>query len=159
MKLEFSLDGNNCFLNDGGYVKLLPDTLYRDAPADVVKALTERVRNGEDWRELVRNEIQPNNPWLAKIILNENRNDFLSLIPEFEDGFLALDVGSGWGQHTIEISKHGKVCSVEPSPERFDFMRAICSQEGSDQNCFYINSVIKDLANNDRCIISTKIKE
>ena len=27
------------------------------------------------------------------------------------------------------------------------------------KNCFYINSVIKDLANNDRCIISTKIKE
>ena len=27
------------------------------------------------------------------------------------------------------------------------------------KNSFYINSVIKDLANNDRCIISTKIKE
>jgi release factor glutamine methyltransferase len=27
------------------------------------------------------------------------------------------------------------------------------------KNCFYINSVIKDYANNDRCIISTKIKE
>ena len=27
------------------------------------------------------------------------------------------------------------------------------------ENCFYINSVVKDLANNDRCIISTKIKE
>ncbi len=26
------------------------------------------------------------------------------------------------------------------------------------KNSFYINSVIKDLANNDRCIISTKIK-
>ena len=28
-----------------------------------------------------------------------------------------------------------------------------------NKNSFYINSVIKDLANNDRCIISTKIKE
>ena len=27
------------------------------------------------------------------------------------------------------------------------------------RNGFYINSVVKDLANNDRCIISTKIKE
>ena len=26
-------------------------------------------------------------------------------------------------------------------------------------NGFYINSVVKDLANNDRCIIGTKIKE
>ena len=27
------------------------------------------------------------------------------------------------------------------------------------KNSFYINSVLKDLANNDRCIISTKIEE
>ena len=26
------------------------------------------------------------------------------------------------------------------------------------KNSFYINSVVKDIANNDRCIISTKIK-
>lgn len=145
MKIEFKLNKSFHVLGNGEAAYSVPDEVYRDAPADVVSSLVERVIDGEIWRDLIREEIEPQRPWLAKIILHEKRNDFLKLIPEFEQEFLALDVGAGWGQHTIDISKRGNVCSIEPSPERFEFMKAICTQENTNKNCFFINSSLGQL--------------
>ena len=51
-----------------------------------------------------------------------------------------LDIGAGWGQFTIPLAKQNQICSLEPTPERLDFIKAASKQEGVDQNISYIGA-------------------
>lgn len=143
VKLNFYFDGAETSLGSGESLSSVPEKVYRDAPESLLGRLVEQLKSGSDWRALIDREIRGTNPWLAEIILSEKRNRFLNLVDCFGPNSLGLDVGAGWGQHTVDIAKKSKVCSIEPSPERFQFMKLICEQEGVAQNCFFVNSSLK----------------
>lgn len=139
------LDGVKRSLKAGRSLHSVPDSVYRDAPISMLGDLLSDLRSGMDWRDLIIRGVKSKNPWLAEIILNESRNKFLGLIDEFRPDSIGLDIGAGWGQHTIDIAKKSNVCSIEPSPERFEFMKLICEQEGVARSCFFVNCSLRQI--------------
>ena len=45
-----------------------------------------------------------------------------------------LDIGAGWGQFSIPLAKNNTVCTLEPTPERLDFIQATSKQENVSHN-------------------------
>lgn len=145
MKIDFRIGGERRQIQRGeGYIAT-PKDVYRDAPESLLKSLLASARMGKSWKGLIENVVRPRNGWLADIILSEKRNAFLRLVEEFKEGAVGLDIGAGWGQHTVEMAKICAVCSIEPSPERFAMMRLICEQEGVEKSCFFINASLLQL--------------
>ncbi len=145
MSLEFYYKSLPVKCGIGNASSCVPKSVYRDAPKGQILEILEAMKVGKHWRKAVEDIVYPTNPWLAKIILHSSRRDFFSLIVPEEEDFLALDIGAGWGQHTLELAKHGTVCSLEPSPERFQFIRESSLQDGVDENIYFMNYNLQDL--------------
>ena len=100
--------------------------------------------------------IISNPPYIKNLDLKYLEKDVIKYEPK-----LALDGGL---DGTSEIRKVIKKSS-ELIKNGGKFILEIAHNQKNEvkkllrKNCFYINSIIKDFANNDRCIISTKIKE
>ena len=100
--------------------------------------------------------IISNPPYIKNLDLKYLEKDVIKYEPK-----LALDGGL---DGTSEIRKVIKKSS-ELIKNGGKFILEIAYNQKNEvkkllrKNCFYINSIIKDFANNDRCIISTKIKE
>ena len=43
----------------------------------IQKAITEEIKNGVSWREVIKKYYSDNNPWLYKIITSEKRTRFI----------------------------------------------------------------------------------
>lgn len=85
------------------------------------------------WRNVVKNRFEHKSPWLYKIITDKGRSLFLDMLPIKKDGCF-LDVGSGWGQAAIPLSRYGKVFCLDVTRARLDILREIAKQEGSVLN-------------------------
>ena len=99
--------------------------------------------------------IISNPPYIKKLDLKYLENDVINFEPK-----LALDGGlDGISEirkiinKSSELIKNGGKLILEIAFNQKKEVKQLLRNNG-----FYINSVIKDLANNDRCIISTKIK-
>lgn len=145
MSVLFHCNKKKIKLKEGDSFHSKIEKVYREASAGFINTLVEEVKLGKPWRSVIKEKVEPKNPWLAKIILSGERNKFLELIPEFSKNSLALDIGAGWGQHTVNMAKKGKVCCIEPSPERFEFIKQITQQEKCSSNCYYINAQLGNL--------------
>lgn len=145
MSLFFKCNKKEVYLKEGESFYLKANNVYRDAPADFINTLVDDVKKGIPWKNVIEKKVKQRDSWLAKIILDNNRNKFLDLIPESQNNYLALDVGAGLGQHTIDIAKKCKVCCIEPSPERFEFIKQITEQENCSRNCYFINTQLENL--------------
>jgi release factor glutamine methyltransferase len=99
--------------------------------------------------------IISNPPYIKNIDLKYLEKDVINFEPR-----LALDGGLDGISETrkiiiksSELIKNGGKLILEIAYNQKEEVKKLLRK-----NSFYINSVIKDLANNDRCIISTKIK-
>ena len=96
----------------------------------------------KNWQEVAFEMYYESNRWLYEIITNANRSDFLFLLDIKKDD-LALDVGSGWGQITIPLSKFCNVVSLEKNLEKIEIIKKIAEQENCN-NIQYVAANFSD---------------
>lgn len=84
----------------------------------------------ERWQDVVANRFSEKNPWLYSIITDRGRSLFLDFIP-LKNGGNYLDVGSGWGQIAIPLSRHGNVLCLDITVSRLKILKEIARQEKS----------------------------
>lgn len=80
------------------------------------------------WREVVYEKFAGNSPWLYQIIVDNGRALFLDLL-ELPQGGTYLDVGSGWGQVSIPLSRKGQVVALDLTANRLRILQTIAKQE------------------------------
>ena len=56
-----------------------------------------------------------------------------------------MDIGAGWGQFTLPLAKQNQICSLEPTPERLDFIRTASEQEKVSKNISFIGADYLDI--------------
>ena len=98
--------------------------------------------------------IVSNPPYIKKLDLNYLEDDVVNFEPKLalDGGFEGIsEIRKVIYKSSELIKKNGKLI-LEIAFDQKDKVKEILKEEG-----FYINKVIKDLANKDRCIISTKI--
>ena len=103
----------------------------------IQKAITEEIKNGVSWREVIKKYYSKNNPWLYKIITNEKRTRFIDQFIKPKN-LSVLDIGAGWGQLSVPLAKDNIVCALEPTPERLNFIEAIARQERVINNLYLL---------------------
>jgi SAM-dependent methyltransferase len=136
-KLVFTSQGKRIELARGDVHRVSREYDYRDAPVSTVSEIIKGIKDGKNWRELVRAAFENNNPWLYKIITAKQRTLFIEQYP-LKKNSLILDIGSGWGQFTLSLAKNNTVCALEPTSERLEFIKVASNQENKDKNIFFI---------------------
>ena len=111
--------------------------LYRDTTMSIQKAITEEIKNGVSWREVIKKYYSDNNPWLYKIITSEKRTRFIDQFIKPKN-LSILDIGAGWGQFSVPLAKDNIVCALEPTPERLNFIEAVAKQERVIDNLYLL---------------------
>lgn len=110
---------------------------------DISKVQYQSFRDGlttKNWQEVAAELYAENNPWLFKIITDQNRSDFLFLLDIKKDD-LALDLGAGWGQVTIPLSRFCNVMAVEGNIEKIEIMKTIAKQENRNNIQFVVANI------------------
>ena len=100
---------------------------YSDINNNEENDIIEQLKQ-ENWLEVVEKRFSEKNPWLYSIITDRGRNLFLDFVPLKKDGKY-LDVGSGWGQIAIPLSRHGHVYCLDLTLSRLKILREIARQE------------------------------
>jgi len=80
------------------------------------------------WREVVRERFESSQPWLYRIITSPRRIACLDLL-SIESGHRVLDVGSGWGQLSIPLSRICEVHALDQTVPRLRILGEIARQE------------------------------
>ena len=96
----------------------------------------------QNWMEIAFDMYYETYPWLYKIITDSNRSDFLHLL-NIKKNDLALDLGAGWGQISIPLSRICDVVSLEGNLEKIELMKEIAHQENRN-NIQYVAADISD---------------
>jgi len=102
---------------------------YSDIKSDEELEIIDKLKK-ENWQDLVANRFYEKNPWLYSIITDRGRNLFLDFLP-LKKGGNYLDVGSGWGQIAIPLSRHGNVFCLDITVSRLKILKEIARQEKS----------------------------
>jgi 2-polyprenyl-3-methyl-5-hydroxy-6-metoxy-1,4-benzoquinol methylase len=140
----FRSGNENVTLENGHSYSRKPRKCYRDAPEDTLFKAKERIERGESWKSVLTEIFKDKHDWLLQITTSDLRNKFLKeRKPKAND--LILDIGAGWGQFSIPLAKSNKICSLEPTPERHEFIKAVAKQEQVDQNMFFIGADYLDI--------------
>jgi 2-polyprenyl-3-methyl-5-hydroxy-6-metoxy-1,4-benzoquinol methylase len=113
---------------------------YRDTAARELWEIVDEIRLGRPWRECVASHFQAKMPWLHRIVTDVSRDLFFREHMPLPDGANVLDVGAGWGQISLPLSRHHTVTALEPTPERLAFIRAAANQEDRGNHLHYIES-------------------
>ena len=117
---------------------------YRDTSTENLKTIINEIKLGTHWKKAVKEKFQEANPWLYEIVTSPKRTKFLD---EFikPNNLQILDIGAGWGQLTLPLAKQNKICSLEPTPERLDFITAAANQENVSKNISFIGADYLDI--------------
>ena len=78
----------------------------------------------KNWQEVAFDMYYDTNRWLYEIITDSNRSDFLFLL-DIKKNDLVLDVGAGWGQVSIPLSKYCSVVALEKNLEKIEIIKKI----------------------------------
>jgi SAM-dependent methyltransferase len=114
-------------LDQGFLAETAYDGTYADlASHDEIK-LIEALKN-QPWRKVIEEFFFEQKPWLYRIITDPGRSLFLDLLPIKRNG-VYFDIGSGWGQVTIPLSKHGLSVAFDLTYNRLEILRQIALQE------------------------------
>jgi SAM-dependent methyltransferase len=100
---------------------------YSDVGGEAEAELLEALRRAR-WEDVVRERFAEQNPWLYSVISDPGRGLFLDVLP-VEQGGTCLDVGSGWGQVAIPLSRQGTVFCLDLTRSRLEILREIARQE------------------------------
>lgn len=112
---------------------------YRDLPARDLWVMVREIEQGVPWREAVARHQAKRNPWLHRIVTDPARDLFFRQEPP-PAGIQVLDVGAGWGQTSIPLARRCNVTSLEPTPERWAFIRAVAAQEGVADRMYFVQT-------------------
>ena len=138
-KIVFKVKKQMHTLGVGETFRAKPENCYQDTAEENIRSLIEEIKKGTHWKQAVKEKFKEANPWLYEIVCSPKRTRFV-------DNFIKpknlqiLDIGAGWGQFTLPLAKQNQICSLEPTPERLDFIKAAAKQEGVDQNISYIGA-------------------
>ncbi|RZD48223.1 MAG: hypothetical protein CXT78_01555 [Thaumarchaeota archaeon] len=94
------------------------------------------------WMEVAFDMFYETYPWLYKTITDSNRSDFLFLL-DIKNDDLALDLGSGWGQISVPLSRFCNVVSLEENLKKIEIIKEIANQENRN-NIQYVAANISD---------------
>jgi len=140
-KVKF-VNPNQVALIDDNIISSIGDTRkipYYDTDPDQLSGLIEKLKDNA-WLDVISEMYAEENPWLYKIITNNTRSDFIFLLPLKEDD-LALDLGAGWGQVAIPLSKFCDVVAVEGNLEKIKIMNEISCQENRENILFVLSDL------------------
>ncbi len=129
---KHALAGGDCF-------RATKKELYRDTDPNDVRGLIESIRAGTPWIEAVRARFAQSNPWLARIVTDPRRKRFFEELALAPDSAV-LDVGAGWGQISLPLAATHRVCALEPTPERLDFIAEAAASSGVADNLAFVQA-------------------
>jgi 2-polyprenyl-3-methyl-5-hydroxy-6-metoxy-1,4-benzoquinol methylase len=114
---------------------------YRDTSAEMLWGIISEIESGSPWQEVVTQKYAANFPWLYQIITSPARDLFFRQHPP-SSGTRVLDVGAGWGQISLPLSRQAgvEVTALEPTHERIAFIRAVALQEKSAGHMHFIQA-------------------
>jgi SAM-dependent methyltransferase len=138
------VDPNQVAIIDDNIISSMGDTgkiHYYDTDLDQLSGLIEKLKD-KPWLDVISGLYAEDNPWLYQIITNSNRSDFIFLLP-LKEGDLALDLGAGWGQVAIPLSKFCDVVAVEGYLDKVKIMNEIARQEKRDNILFLFCDVFQ----------------
>jgi 2-polyprenyl-3-methyl-5-hydroxy-6-metoxy-1,4-benzoquinol methylase len=140
LSINFSIGGKKVVVPAGQtYQSHKSQNYYRDTSEENLYSVISEIKEGTDWRKVVKRKFANSQPWLHDIITSPKRTKF---IDEFlkPNKLSVLDIGAGWGQFSIPLAKCNRVCAIEPTPERLDFISAISEQENVLNNMFFLGA-------------------
>lgn len=143
-KIVFKVKKQMHSLGVGEIFRAKPENCYQDTSEENIRSLIEEIKRGTHWKHAVKEKFKEPNPWLHEIITSRKRTKFIDNFIQPKN-FQILDIGAGWGQFTLPLAKQNQICSLEPTPERLDFIKAAAKQEGIDQNISYIGADYLDI--------------
>ena len=129
------------FLNDNG-IKLF------DITNEEFLKFQKKLKT-QNWMEVAFDMYYETYPWLYKIITDSNRSDFLFLLDIKKDG-LALDLGAGWGQISVPLSRFCDVVALEGNLEKIQLIKEIAKQENRNNIQYVAANISDDLFENEQ---------
>jgi SAM-dependent methyltransferase len=143
-KVSFKIKKQKHSLEWGDTFTSQSENCYQDTKEENIRSIIKTIKSGTPWKQAVREKFKIKNPWLYDIVTSSKRTKFLD---EFikPNNLKILDIGAGWGQFTLSLSKQNKICSLEPTPERLDFIRAASEQEMVSKNISFIGADYLDI--------------
>lgn len=117
-------------LEDNFWVELDKKGHYQDIDGKEEQEIIEQLKE-HNWEDIVAQRFADNYPWLYSIIVDRGRSLFLDFVP-LKKGGKFLDVGSGWGQVAIPLSRIGNVFCVDITVSRLKILKEIARQEKSE---------------------------
>ena len=143
-KVSFKINKQNHSLEWGDTFTSKPENCYQDTKEENIRSIIEKIQNGTPWKQAVKEKFKTNNPWLHEIVCSPKRTKFLDEFVKPKD-LQILDIGAGWGQFTLPLAKQNQICSLEPTPERLDFIRTASEQEKVSKNISFIGADYLDI--------------
>lgn len=116
-------------IEDGFWMEQNIQGHYADINGTEEREVLEELKK-EPWEEVVARRFSEKHPWLYSIITDRGRSLFLDFLPLKKNGNF-LDVGSGWGQIAIPLSRHGTVYCLDVTISRLKILQEIARQEKS----------------------------
>lgn len=113
---------------------------YYESDSQELDRLIEELKDNY-WLDVISRTYEKSNPWLHKIVTNSNRSDFIFLLP-IKKNHLALDLGAGWGQITIPLSRFCDVVAIEGNMRKLRIMTEIANQEQRNNILFGLSDIL-----------------
>jgi hypothetical protein len=121
-KITFEIKKVKHSIGLGESFSATPENCYQDTKEENIRFIIEEIKNGTHWKKAVKEKFQEANSWLYEIVTSPKRTKFIDEFVKPKDLHI-LDIGAGWGQFTLPLAKQNQICSLEPTPERLDFIR------------------------------------
>jgi 2-polyprenyl-3-methyl-5-hydroxy-6-metoxy-1,4-benzoquinol methylase len=148
-KLRFLNDVDVKQIDDAGYSFLNNSGIkLSDITYDEFLIFKEKLEI-QNWMEVAFDMFYETNPNLYKIITDSNRSDF-SFLLDIKKNDLALDVGAGWGQISVPLSKFCDVVALEGNLEKIDLITQIAKQENRNNIQYVATNIFDDIFKNEQ---------
>ena len=143
-KIRFEIKKVTHSIGLGESFSATPENCYQDTKEENIRFIIEEIKNGTHWKKAVKEKFQEANPWLYEIVTSPKRTKIIDEFIKPKD-LQILDIGAGWGQFTLPLAKQNQICSLEPTPERLDFIKAAAEQEKVSPNISFIGADYLDI--------------
>lgn len=143
-KIRFEIKKVKHSIGLGESFSATPENCYQDTKEENIRFIIEEIKNGTHWKKTVKEKFQEANPWLYEIVTSPKRTKFIDEFVKPKDLHI-LDIGAGWGQFTLPLAKQNQICSLEPTPERLDFIKSAAEQEKVSPNISFIGADYLDI--------------
>ena len=143
-KIRFEIKKVKHSIGLGETLSATPENCYQDTKEENIRFIIEEIKSGTHWKKAVKERFQEGNPWLYEIVTSLKRTKFIDEYIKPKNLHI-LDIGAGWGQFTLPLAKRNQICSLEPTPERLDFIKAAAVQEKVSRNISFIGADYLDI--------------